>query len=181
LLGQSANITPHSALMLGTAMMAMVVLLLRLRSARKPVRELFLLLPPLGMSTGFSMFLIPSMRIPPEWGLAAFAAGATLLSYPLIRTTMFEIRCRKIYMKRSRAFMVIIVVLLALRLSLHSYIGMYVTVRETASIFFILAFGMLLPWRIAMYLQYQYVLERMYRSKDKECTPTAKKDITSEI
>lgn len=165
--GNTHTITSHTALMLGTAMMGLLVLLLRLRAARKPVRELFLLLPPLGMSTGFSMFLIPSMRISPEWGLAAFAAGALLLSYPLIRSTAFEVRCRKIYMKRSRSFMWIVIVLLALRLSLHSYIGSVVSVRETASLFFLLAFGMLLPWRIALYLQYQHMLERVYGTRAK--------------
>lgn len=153
----------HGSLMLGTAIMAVIVLLIRIRVAAKPVRELFLLLPPLGMSTGFSMFIIPAMRVPPGWALAAFAAGALFLSVPLIRTSEFEIRNRKIYLKRSKAFMVILIVLLALRLSLHSYIGQYVSVAETASLFFLLAFGMLLPWRIAMFIQYQRTLERVYR------------------
>jgi membrane protein CcdC involved in cytochrome C biogenesis len=31
----------------------------------------------------------------------------------------------------------------------------YITIYQTGAVFFILAFGMLLPWRIAMYIQYQ--------------------------
>lgn len=88
-------------------------------------------------------------------GDCRFVAGALCFSYPLIRTSRFEVNDGQVYLKRSNMFIVVIVALLILRLILHDVVEQYVSMTQSASIFFILAFGMLLPWRVAMLRQYR--------------------------
>lgn len=133
--------------------MATVVLIVRMRASKKPASLKKIILPPFFMSTGFAMFLYPSMHVHVTYALFAFFVGA-LLSYPLIVTSKFEVVGKDIYLKRSKAFFLILVGLMLLRLMLKSYVGMYVSIEETAGLFFILAFGMIVPWRVAMYFEY---------------------------
>ncbi|ERI10607.1 CcdC family protein [Aneurinibacillus aneurinilyticus] len=133
--------------------MATVVLIVRMRASKKPASLKKIILPPFFMSTGFAMFLYPPMHVHVTYALFAFFVGA-LLSYPLIVTSKFEVVGKDIYLKRSKAFFLILVGLVLLRLMLKSYVGMYVSIEETAGLFFILAFGMIVPWRVAMYFEY---------------------------
>ncbi|KIV51313.1 CcdC family protein [Aneurinibacillus migulanus] len=133
--------------------MATIVLMVRMRASKKPASLKKIILPPFFMSTGFAMFLYPPMHVHVTYALFAFFVGA-LLSYPLIVTSKFEVVGRDIYLKRSKAFFFILVGLVLLRLALKSYVGMYVSIEETAGLFFILAFGMIVPWRVAMYFEY---------------------------
>lgn len=158
----------HLLSMIGAVFMAITVTLVRLRAARKPVTERSILIPPLGMSTGFGMFLVPAVHIPWMWGIEAFLAGALLFAYPLIRSSRFQIINGSIYLQRSKSFIVILVVLLAIRLTLHTYIEQYVSLPQTGAIFFLLAFGMILPWRTAMYLQYRSKLKEL-RFDNRSC------------
>jgi len=137
---------------------ASTVIIVRLQAAKKPTSIAKILMPPIGMSTGFFMFLYPKIQVPIFWAVCAFAAGAIFFSYPLIRTSKFEKIGPFIYLRRSKAFIVILLVLLAVRLLLHSVIEEWVSIPQTAGLFFVLAFGMLMPWRIAMYLQYRKLL-----------------------
>ena len=107
------------------------------------------------MSTGFGMFLVPQTRVPLAWGLAAFLAGVVFLSYPLVHTSALTRSGDAILLKRSRAFLVILLALVAARLAARSYVEQIVDATPTGSLFFLLAFGMLLPWRIVMYLRYR--------------------------
>jgi membrane protein CcdC involved in cytochrome C biogenesis len=127
----------------------------RIRETQRPVTARKILIPPLGMASGFAMFLAPQTRVPFTWGLAAFLAGAVLLSYPLVRTSELTRSGDAILLKRSRAFLVILLGLVAVRLAARSYVEQYVDTLQTGSLFFLLAFGMLLPWRIVMYLRYR--------------------------
>ncbi|MBP1992710.1 CcdC family protein [Paenibacillus eucommiae] len=145
----------HMILLLGSLGAALGVTFIRLRAANKPVNVMKIIMPPLGMSTGFLMFLAPMMRIPVSWALCAFLVGSVVFAYPLIRTSRFHSINGHIYLRRSKAFVWILLLLLVVRLSLHEYIESYVTTFQTAAIFFILAFGMLLPWRISMYIQFR--------------------------
>jgi len=131
------------------------ILVWRIRETQRPVTAAKILVPPLGMASGFSMFLVPQMRVPVAWGLAAFLTGAALLSYPLIRTSALTRSGDAILLKRSRAFLVILLALVAVRIAARSYVEQYVDAVQTGSLFFLLAFGMLLPWRIVMYLRYR--------------------------
>ncbi len=135
--------------------MALLVIFVRLRASRKPTSIPKIIMPPVGMSTGFLMFLFPMMHIPWLWALYAFLIGAVLFSYPLILTSRFEIVAGEIYLKRSRSFVFILLGLLIIRMLLHGYVEEYISVEQTGAVFFILAFGMILPWRTAMYWRYR--------------------------
>lgn len=131
------------------------VLAWRVQETRTPVTTKKIVLPPLGMSTGFAMFVVPSMRIPWTWAGGAFLVGALVLSYPLARSSSLERRRGEVVMRRSNGFLLILLGLLGLRLALHEYVGHLMSPRRTASVFFVLAFGMILRWRAGMYLRYR--------------------------
>ena len=133
----------------------MAVLAWRIQETRTPVTVKKIIIPPLGMSTGFCMFFSPAMRIPWLVGLGAFLVGAVVLSYPLARTSSLEKAGDVILMRRSPGFILILLGLLAIRLGLHDYIGRVLPARQTAALFFVLAFGMILRWRVAMYFTFK--------------------------
>ena len=85
----------------------------------------------------------------------AFAAGALFFSYPLIHTSRMVRQGDVILMKRSTAFLVILLGLFAVRLLARQYVEQYVSIPQTGALFFIVAFGMLLPWRVAMFASYR--------------------------
>jgi len=133
---------------------ALLVIFIRLRAARKPTSIRKIIMPPLGMVTGFLMFIFPVMRISLLYGVCAFAVGC-LFSLPLIRSSRMEYSDGKVYLKRSPGFIIVLFALLIVRIVLGSYIEQYITIPQTGAIFFILAFGMLLPWRITMFQRYK--------------------------
>lgn len=146
--------------LVGSLIGAAVVLIWRVRETTRPVTAAKLLAPPLGMATGFFMFLLPEMRVPLLWGLAAFAVGAIFLSQALIHTSSLLREGDAIMMRRSRAFLGILLGLVALRLMLRATVERYVSATQTAALLFLLAFGMLLPWRITMYLRYRRLVQK---------------------
>lgn len=150
----------HVASLLGSLGSALMVILIRVRATKKPTNAKKIIMPPVGMSTGFLMFIAPFTRIPVTWGLLAFAVGAIFFSYPLIRTSRFYKINDEVYLHRSKAFIFILLILLAIRMAMHTYIEEFVTLPQTGAIFFLLAFGMLLPWRLVMYLQYRKLLKQ---------------------
>jgi len=127
----------------------------RLREARTAVSLRKILIPPLGMATGFSMFLIPAFRIPWAWAGLAFAIGAVALAWPLLLTTRLERQGESIMMKRSSAFLVVILVLAAIRFAARGYFNTILTGQQTAGVFFILAFGMIVIWRAKMLMDFR--------------------------
>ncbi|RAL25831.1 CcdC family protein [Thermoflavimicrobium daqui] len=141
--------------------MAVTVFVFRLRATKKPTSAKKILMPPLGMSTGFLMFLYPPTHIPIWWACLAFLAGILFLSLPLIKTSQLEIKNNQVYLKHSRAFVLVLVALLILRFTLHGYIEQHISIFQTAGIFFVLAFGMILPWRLAMYYQYKKLMQQV--------------------
>ncbi|MFC7440650.1 CcdC family protein [Laceyella putida] len=146
-------------------LMASTFFIMRLRASKKPTSAKKIIIPPLGMSTGFLMFLFPEFHIPAAWAILSFLVGALFFSLPLIKTSAFEIKEDQIYLKQSRAFLFILSGLFLVRLSLHNYIEHHISVFQTGSVFFILAFGMLLPWRIAMLMQYKKLEQELKRNK----------------
>jgi membrane protein CcdC involved in cytochrome C biogenesis len=146
--------------------MGIMMLFMRIRASGKPTNARKIIIPPLGMSTGFLMFLFPEFRIPLTWAAIAFLTGAIFLSIPLIKTSRFEVKGDQIYLKRSRAFILILVTLLVIRMALHSYIEQYhISIFQTGGLFFILAFGMLLPWRLAMLMRYKKLEKEIQQRK----------------
>lgn len=132
----------------------------RLHETRRPVTPRGIILPPLGMSTGFAMFAVPQMRIPLWWGVAAFIIGAGLFAIPLARTSRLERVGDTIMMRRSPAFLAILLILVAIRFALRSYIDRFISPLETGALFFVLAFGMILRWRVGMLMEYQRLMRR---------------------
>jgi membrane protein CcdC involved in cytochrome C biogenesis len=127
----------------------------RLREARRAVSLKKIVIPPLGMATGFSMFVVPAFRIPWAWAALAFATGAILLAWPLLLTTRLERRGEAIMMKRSSAFLIVLLGLAAVRFLARGYFDTILTGQQTAGVFFILAFGMIVIWRGKMLMDYR--------------------------
>jgi len=126
----------------------------RLREVRSAVSLRKIVIPPLGMATGFCMFFVPAFRIPWFWAAAAFLAGAVALAYPLLLTTRLVRQGNAIVMQRSNAFLAVIFVLAAIRFLARGYLDTVLSAQQTAAIFFVLAFGMILRWRAKMLLDF---------------------------
>lgn len=127
----------------------------RLREARTAVSLKKIVIPPLGMATGFCMFVVPGFRVPWTWALGAFAIGAIVLAYPLLLTSSLRREGDVIWMKRSAAFFSVVVVLAAVRYFARGFFDKYLTLEQTGGLFFILAFGMILRWRMALLALYR--------------------------
>ena len=151
------NITSHY-LVIGSTIMAVLmgsfVMFIRLRAQKKPVSTKKILIPPFAMSTGALMFLFEQFRVAPPQIAEALGIGL-LFSTVLIATSKFEIRNDAIYMKQSKAFPFILVGLLVLRVILKLLFSDSLDVGELAGMFFLLAFAMILPWRIGMLIKFK--------------------------
>jgi membrane protein CcdC involved in cytochrome C biogenesis len=88
-----------------------------------------------------------------------------LFSILLIKTSKFEIRENEIYLKRSKAFIYILVGLLIVRLALKSILSTTIDFGELSGMFFLLAFSMIVPWRVAMYLDYKKLYRKLHGQK----------------
>lgn len=143
---------------LGMLVMALLAIFIRMKASHRPVTIRKILIPPLGMSTGFLMFVVPETHVPLLWALIALLVGWFIFSYPLIRSTRFERVDEEIFATRSRSFAFILLGLLAIRLILHEVIQRYVSIPQTGGLFFLLAFGMIVRWRVYMYKHYKEVV-----------------------
>lgn len=148
---------PSHYLLIGSTILAIVmgtgVLMMRLRAQKRPVNAKKILIPPIAMSTGALMFIFEQFRVAPMQILEAVALGM-VFSLVLIATSKFEINGEDIYLKASKAFPFILIGLLVLRVILKVIFSTTLDVGELAGMFFILAFSMLAPWRIAMLIKY---------------------------
>ena len=133
------------------------VLAWRIREGRKAVTIRKILIPPLGMATGFSMFFVGAFRVPWVWAVGAFFVGALVLAYPLVRTSRLTLQDGIVMMHRSASFFVVMVVLAIVRILAHSYLDTVMSIQQTAALFFVLAFGMILRWRLSMFFDYRRV------------------------
>lgn len=140
-------------------LMATLVIFIRMRRAKKPVSAKSIILPPFFMATGFAMFFIPEAATPLIYDVIAFFIGM-LFSIPLIMTSRFEIVGQDVYLKRSRAFFFILFGLLVIRVIMKLLVNDSFTPIQTGGLFFLLAFGMLVPWRIAMLYMYRQLIKK---------------------
>ena len=131
------------------------ILAWRVREGRTAVTARKLLIPPLGMATGFCMFFVPAFRFPWTWGLGAFLVGAILLAWPLLATSSLRREGDAIMMKRSGAFFAVVIVLAAIRYLARGYFDALLSLEQTGALFFVLAFGMILRWRLSLFLSYR--------------------------
>lgn len=138
--------------------MAIIAFKFRIKETQRPVNAKSLILPPVFMSTGAFMFVFPPFRITGYEFLEAVTVGM-LFSILLIKTSKFEVKNNQIYMQRSKAFMYILVGILIIRLIAKIILGATLNLGVLSGMFFILAFGMIVPWRLTMYLQYKKIKE----------------------
>lgn len=155
---------PPIYLIIGTTVitffMGTMAIIVRSKSAKRPVSVKKIILPPLFMSTGAFMFVFKEFRVPPLQIVEALAVGM-LFSLVLIRTTHFEIRDEAIYIKRSKAFAFILFGLLIVRLIGKLALSSTIDIGELGGMFWILAFGMIVPWRVAMLFKFNK-LKKLY-------------------
>lgn len=146
---------PSKISIVGSLVGLAAVLVWRIREGRTAVSVKKIIIPPLGMATGFSMFVVPAFRFPWTWGIVAFLLGAVGLAYPLLRTSRLVRQGNDIMMQRSTAFFSVILILAAVRILAHGYFDTLLTVEQSGALFFVLAFGMIVRWRFNMLLEYR--------------------------
>jgi len=133
--------------------MATFMIFIRSKVAKKPTSVKRIILPPIFMSSGTLMFIFPMFRISLlELSEAVFVG--ILCSILLIKFTTFEVFDDDIYLIPSKSFIFILFGLLLVRLTIKLIIGSQISFGETSGIFYILAFAMILSWRIAMVRKY---------------------------
>lgn len=156
---------PSQYYVIGSTVMAIVmgtfVMFVRMKASKKPTNEKKIIIPPIAMSTGALMFVFPEFRVHPMQILEAAAVGM-LFSTILIATSKFEVKEQDIYLKRSKAFVFILVGLLLFRIVAKIVLSSSIDVGELAGMFWILAFAMLVPWRIAMLIQFKKVKKTLH-------------------
>ena len=131
------------------------VLVWRVREGRTAVTLRKIVMPPLGMATGFCMFFVPAFRVPWAWGISAFLIGAVVLAYPLLITSDLHRKDGVIMMKRSSAFFAVIIVLALVRYLARGYFDRFLSLEQTGAIFYLLAFGMILRWRLKLFFAWR--------------------------
>lgn len=146
---------------IGAVFMAIFAMIIRMKAAKKPVSAKKIILPPIFMSSGALMFIFPMFRVTPLELIEAVTVGL-LFSILLIKTSKFEIRDNDIYLKRSRAFIYILISLLVIRVLAKLVLSATIDVGQLGGMFWILAFGMIVPWRIAMYVNYRKLQQQLF-------------------
>ncbi|WP_305807846.1 CcdC family protein, partial [Staphylococcus epidermidis] len=86
-----------------------------------------------------------------------------LFSSVLIWTSHFEVHGTEIYMKRSKAFPIILISLLIIRTVIKIFISSKIDPGEIAGMFFLLAFCMIVPWRCAMLYKYKKLQKNLIK------------------
>lgn len=158
----------------GAACMAMIALFIRMKAIKKPASIKKIILPPFFMSTGMLMFVYEPARLVPLQIIEALTVGI-IFSFLLMRTTSFEVRNSDIYMKRSKAFAFILIGLLIARVIFKLIIGDAIEVAELGGMFYLLAFGMIIPWRIYMLIRFKEIEKRHHASIDEPASVLSKK------
>jgi membrane protein CcdC involved in cytochrome C biogenesis len=131
------------------------VLAWRVREGRSAVTLKKIMMPPLGMATGFCMFIVPAFRVPFVWGISAFLIGAVVFAYPLLLTSDLHLQNGVIMMKRSSAFFAVIIALAVVRYLARDYLDRFLTLEQTGALFYLLAFGMILRWRAKLFFAWR--------------------------
>ena len=134
--------------------MGLLVFAVRMKASQKPATIKKIILPPFFMSTGALMYVFPYFRLTGTEILEAIILGM-FFSLFLIKTSKFEIRDNQIYMKRSKAFGFVLIGLILIRTILKLFLSSSIDLGETGGMFWLLAFSMIVPWRLAMYYQYK--------------------------
>lgn len=149
---------------IAAAAMAIGVLFIRLKASKKPASVKKIILPPIFMSTGACMYFIPQFRLTPMEILEAVVVGM-FFSIFLVKTSKFEIQGNDIYLKRSKAFVFILIGLLIIRIVMKSVLSASIDLGQLSGMFFLLAYSMIVPWRVAMYANYKKLYRELHNIK----------------
>ena len=149
---------------IGAAAMAIGVLFIRLKASKKPASVKKIILPPIFMSSGALMYFVPQFRLTPMEILEAVVVGM-FFSIFLVKTSKFEIQGNDIYLKRSKAFVFILIGLLIIRIVMKSVLSSTIDLGQLSGMFFLLAYSMIVPWRIAMYANYKKLYRELHNIK----------------
>ncbi|MDP4128077.1 MAG: cytochrome c biogenesis protein CcdC [Bacillota bacterium] len=143
-------------------LMVIIVNLVRVKSTKKPVVAKNIILPPFFMATGGSMFIIPMFR-PTFTELISSVVMGIICSIILIKTSKFEVRNNQIYLQKSKYFLIALIGLVALRMIGKIILAetIHIDPAQMSGMFFILAFSMILPWRIAMYVEFRKLKKKL--------------------
>ncbi|MFS0687851.1 cytochrome c biogenesis protein CcdC [Sporosarcina sp. 179-K 8C2 HS] len=161
------NEIPSVYLIIGSTLlflfMGTLAFIVRTKAAKRPISPKKIILPPLFMSTGALMFLFEEFRVPLPQVIESLCVGL-LFSIVLIKTTNFEEKDEKLYVKKSRAFLIILFGLLIVRFIAKLILSSSIDVGELGGMFWILAFGMIVPWRIGMLVKYFKLKNRIEKA-----------------
>lgn len=147
--------------------MALFVFAVRMKASKKPANAKKIILPPIFMSTGALMFIFPVFRIT-GWEIIEAIIVGMFFSIFLIKTSKFEVRENEIYLQRSKAFIFVLLGLVVIRLILKIFLSSTIEVGELGGMFWMLAFSMIVPWRIAMYIQYKQLEKNLVEHKHED-------------
>ncbi|MCE5680449.1 DUF1453 family protein [Staphylococcus pseudintermedius] len=136
------------------------VIVIRMKAQKYPVNTKKIILPPFFMATGALMYVVPYFRLTGFEIIESVVLGVVFSSV-LIMTSHFEVKGRQIYLKKSKAFPFVLVTLLLFRTVLKVFLGNSVDPGELAGMFFLLAFSMLVPWRLAMLYRYKKIKDQI--------------------
>lgn len=146
--------------------MAVTMIFYRLKAAEKPASIKKIILPPIFMSTGALMFLFPEFQIKWIQVVEAMIVGV-IFSIFLIKTSRFEIRNKDIYLIPSKSFAFILFGLLGVRIIAKVIINSQISLGETSGMFFLLAFGMIVSWRLAMLYKFKKLENKLVHKQIK--------------
>ena len=153
---------------IAAVLMALGVFAIRMKASKKPATVKKIILPPFFMSTGALMYVFEPFRLSGTEIIEAILLGI-FFSIFLIMTSRFEIKDEQIYIKRSKAFVFVLLGLIVVRTLLKFILSSSIDVGEIGGMFFLIAFSMIVPWRVAMYYQYK----KLERNLNKPHEPIA--------
>ncbi|HLS71701.1 MAG TPA: cytochrome c biogenesis protein CcdC [Chitinophagaceae bacterium] len=137
-------------------LMAVTMIFYRLKASEKPASVKKIILPPIFMSTGALMFFLPTFQVSWVQVIEALLVGV-IFSLFLIKTSNFEVRDQQIYLIPSKAFAFILFGLLGVRVIAKLILNSQISLGETSGMFFLLAFGMIGSWRVAMLYKFKKI------------------------
>lgn len=134
--------------------MGIGVIFVRQRASARPLSLKKIVIPPVMMSTGALMYVFPYFRLSGVEILEALIMGLAF-SLLLVFTTRYEEKNDELYVKPSKWFIGILFGLLILRLGLKSILSLSISPGEIGGMFFLLAFIMIVVWRLSMLVKYR--------------------------
>lgn len=134
--------------------MGIGVIFVRQRASARPLSLKKIVIPPVMMSTGALMYVFPYFRLSGVEILEALIIGLAF-SLLLVLTTRYEEKDDELYVKPSKWFIGILFGLLILRLGLKSILSLSISPGEIGGMFFLLAFIMIVVWRLSMLVKYR--------------------------